>query len=43
MVPVSALDEAGLPLSTRGIVALAERRGVTALSAEGPRAAAAGP
>lgn len=43
MVPVTELDEAGLPLSTRGIIALAERRGVAAVTAQGPRAAAAGP
>lgn len=41
MVPVSDLDAAGLPLSTRGIVMLAERRGVSVASAPGARAAAA--
>jgi ABC-2 type transport system ATP-binding protein len=43
MVPVSELDDAGLPLSTRGILALAERRGVTSIGGRDAHAAAAGP
>ena len=42
MVPVSDLDDAGLPLSMRGIVALAERRGVKPVGAPNSTAAAAG-
>ena len=42
MVPVTDLDEDGLPLSMRGILTLAERRGVKAAGASGPRTAEAG-
>jgi ABC-2 type transport system ATP-binding protein len=42
MAPVSDLDDAGLPLSTRGILSLAERRGVRMAAATDTPAAAAG-
>jgi ABC-2 type transport system ATP-binding protein len=42
MAPVTELDDAGLPLSMRGIVALAERRGATAVRAPDAAAAPAG-
>jgi ABC-2 type transport system ATP-binding protein len=42
MVPVAELDAAGLPLSMRGVTALADRLGDAGL-ADGPRIAAAAP
>jgi ABC-2 type transport system ATP-binding protein len=42
MAPVSELDEAGLPLSLRGIVTLAERHGVKAVRTRDAHAAQAG-
>lgn len=43
MAPVSELDDAGLPLSMRGIIALAEQRGVKAVLAPEAHVAPTGP